>query len=166
MSDTSDGFIGAYIVFDRTMTSPLPRPQSAPASTTTLRSSLTRWIPSRCHICNAWPASPICNICATRFGRPESRCERCALPLTGGAKICGACLRHSPPIDACFSAVTYQWPWTECLARFKFRQDTGLAGALAELLLGAPGVPSALAKADLILPLPLAPQRLAERGYN
>lgn len=69
-------------------------------------------------------------------------------------------------MDACLSAVTYQWPWTECLARFKFRQDTGLARTLAALLLRTPGVAAALARADAVLPLPLAPERLAERGYN
>jgi ComF family protein len=30
----------------------------------------------------------------------------------------------------------------------------------------APGVPAALAAADIVIPLPLAPERLSERGYN
>lgn len=33
-------------------------------------------------------------------------------------------------------------------------------------MLSTPGVSAALAKADFTLPLPLAPERLAERGYN
>lgn len=123
-------------------------------------------MPSRCQICLAWPAAPLCGVCVSQFGRTQACCERCALPLSGGAKICGACLREPPPLDRCFSAVPYQWPWTECLARFKFRQDTGLASALAGLMLRTPGVSAALARADFTLPLPLAPQRLAERGYN
>lgn len=95
-----------------------------------------------------------------------TRCERCALPLHGSARICGACLLEPSPVDRCFCAVSYEWPWTECLARFKFRQDTGLAGALAALLMRAPGVRSSLAGAHVVVPLPLSAQRLSERGYN
>lgn len=129
-------------------------------------SGLKSWLPSRCQICQTWPAAPLCDMCVSQFGRVQACCERCALPLSGGARVCGACLRDPPPMESCFSAVVYQWPWTECLARFKFRQDTGLAGSLAALMLRTPGVPEALAGADITLPLPLSPQRLAERGYN
>ena len=127
---------------------------------------LQRWLPSRCQICHAWPASTLCEDCITQFTQWQSRCERCALPLSGGAKVCGACLRDPPPMDACFCAVTYQWPWTECIAGFKFKNDTGLAATLAETLLRTPGVAAALAHADAVVPLPLSAQRLAERGYN
>ena len=96
----------------------------------------------------------------------QTRCERCALPLHGSSRICGACLLAPSPLDACFSAVGYQWPWTECLARFKFREDTGLADALAALMMRTPGARSALARAHVVVPLPLSAQRLSERGYN
>ncbi|MGB3067564.1 MAG: ComF family protein [Ottowia sp.] len=145
---------------------PLPIRSSIPLAHPRRRGHLESWLPSRCHVCHAWPAAPLCGSCIAQFGRIQARCECCALPLAGGAKVCGACLREPPPMEACLSAVTYQWPWTECLARFKFRQDTGLAGTLAALLLRTPGVAVALAKADTVLPLPLAPERLAERGYN
>lgn len=69
-------------------------------------------------------------------------------------------------MDASLCAVTYQWPWTECIAGFKFKNDTGLAATLAEMLLRTPAVAAALAHADAVVPLPLSAQRLAERGYN
>ena len=127
---------------------------------------LQRWLPSRCQICQAWPSSTLCEDCITQFTRWQPRCERCALPLSGGAKVCGACLRDPPPMDACLCAVTYQWPWTDCIAGFKFKNDTGLAATLAAMLLRTPGVAAALANADAVVPLPLSAQRLAERGYN
>ncbi|WP_051236434.1 ComF family protein [Ottowia thiooxydans] len=143
----------------------LTRPSITPTNSRRA-ARLESWLPSQCQVCHAWPASPLCEDCITQFARSEPRCERCALPLAGGAKVCGACLREPPPMEACLCAVTYQWPWTECLARFKFRQDTGLAGTLASVLLRTEGVGAALAKADAVVPLPLSAQRLSERGYN
>ena len=123
-------------------------------------------LPSRCAICHAWPAQPICPACAARFAPALARCETCALPVPPGVARCGACLRTSPPVDRCLTATTYQWPWSGLIARLKFQQDVGLAGPLGRLLLQAPGVAEVLAQADWVLPMPLAPQRLAERGYN
>ncbi|HMN22440.1 MAG TPA: phosphoribosyltransferase family protein [Ottowia sp.] len=122
--------------------------------------------PSQCLICRAWPARSLCPDCTARFTRPVPRCSGCALPVPAGVPRCGACLVDPPPIDACLAAVDYAWPWTHCIARLKFHQDVGLAAALAALLAAAPGVPQALAHADWLLPMPLAPERLAERGYN
>ena len=123
-------------------------------------------LPSQCHICHAWPAQPLCGRCVARFAQPVARCERCALPLTGDARICGACLKNPPPLDLCLAAVHYAWPWADRIAQFKFSAEPGLATPLAALLGAAPGVASALGAADLLIPLPLSDQRLAERGYN
>ena len=142
-----------------------PNPSMAPAAAPR-RLRLESWLPSRCQVCHSWPAAPLCGDCVTQFARVQTRCERCALPLHGSARVCGACLLEPSPLDACFSAVGYQWPWTECLARFKFRQDTGLANALATLMMRAPGVRSAIGRAHVVVPLPLSVQRLSERGYN
>ena len=100
------------------------------------------------------------------FAPPVARCERCALPLAGGARICGACLKDPPPVDLCLAAVPYAWPWADCVVQFKFYGEPGLAAPLAALLPAAPGVASALSLADMAIPLPLSSERLAERGYN
>jgi len=128
--------------------------------------ALAAQLPSQCAVCRAWPAHPVCETCAGRFAQPVPRCRTCALPLPAGQMHCGACLRQPPPLDACFAAVAYAWPWTEGLARFKFHQDTGWARPLATLLRGTPWVEPALEQADRVLPMPLSRQRLAERGYN
>ena len=65
--------------------------------------------------------------------------------------------------------VSYAYPWDALLTRFKFHQALELAPVLAEVLgdvvlhariLESQGQP------DLVLPVPLSPQRLRERGYN
>lgn len=122
--------------------------------------------PSRCAVCAAWPAQPLCEACLARFAQPRVRCLHCALPLPEGVAVCGACVREKPPLDACFAAVSYAYPWSGLVARFKFQGEPGWADGLARLMRGASGAQEALARADLVLPMPLAPARLAERGFN
>lgn len=133
-------------------------------------SKLLTWaaasLPSQCAICRAWPAQPLCEACVQRFAQPVPRCRSCALPTTGGAAQCGACVRHPPPLDGCFTAVAYAYPWSDCIARFKFRQDPGWATALADLMRHAPWIEPTLDHCDLVLPMPLSAQRLRERGFN
>ena len=125
-----------------------------------------RALPSLCRICHAWPAPTLCARCVARFAPATWRCTRCALPVSGGARVCGACLRTPPPVDLCLAALPYAWPWADVISRFKFYAEPGLGAPLGQLLRTAPGVAQALAEADLVLPLPLSEARLAERGYN
>lgn len=122
--------------------------------------------PARCAICGAWPAQPVCAGCIARFAPRACRCTRCALPVPAGVACCGACLREPPPLDACFAAVAYAYPWSGLVARFKFQAEPGWAGSLAALMAAVPGVREAVGHADLVLPMPLAPSRLAQRGFN
>jgi ComF family protein len=64
------------------------------------------------------------------------------------------------------AAVSYTFPWAGCIARFKFQTDPSLARALAHLMRHAPWVEPALDAATLVVPMPLAPTRLRERGFN
>lgn len=122
--------------------------------------------PSRCAVCGAWPSRVLCGACVARFGQAQHRCLRCALPLPPGASVCGACLRQAPPLDACFAAVDYGYPWAGLVGRFKFQGEPGWAAGLAGLMEAVPGVAQEVAAADVVLPMPLAPRRLAERGFN
>lgn len=123
-------------------------------------------LPSQCVVCRAWPAQAVCDACVARFAPPAPRCKTCALQVPDGVSQCGECVRNPPPLDACLAACAYVWPWPECIAEFKFRGDAGRAGPLATLLRSAPWVEPAIEKADLVLPMPLAPARLRERGFN
>lgn len=123
-------------------------------------------VPARCAICHAWPARTFCDGCVARFAQPVPRCETCALPVPAGVRHCGACLTTPPPLDACLAAVSYGWPWSDCIARFKFGGQPGWAGALATVMRAAPWVEPALERATRVLPMPLSRERLAERGFN
>jgi len=126
----------------------------------------SRLFPARCAVCHAWPSRVVCNACVARFAQPVPRCATCALQVPVGVRQCGACLTSPPPLDACLAAVTYDWPWSDCVTQFKFGGQPGWAAALATLMRSTPWVEPALDAADRVLPMPLARERLAERGFN
>jgi ComF family protein len=125
-----------------------------------------RWLPSRCAICQDWPHAPLCEACISRFAQPQNRCQGCALPWANTGRRCPDCQAEPPPLDMCLAAVTYAWPWVDLIARFKFQQQAGWSHALATLMMSTPLADDVLDNADLVLPIPLSPQRLAFRGYN
>ena len=123
-------------------------------------------LPSQCAVCRAWPAQPVCEACVARFAQPLNRCRRCALPVPDGQDQCGRCVAGPPPLDACHAAVSYEYPWSLLIAQYKFGGHAGWARSFALLMRSAPWVEPALDEAELVVPMPLSRERLAERGFN
>lgn len=128
--------------------------------------TLARLVPSQCAVCHAWPAQRVCGQCIARFGQPQTRCPTCALVLPVGVPACGICLRAPPPLDLCLAAVDYGYPWAQALGQFKFQGDPGWAPTLSTLIRSMPWAEPALEAADIVVPVPLAPERLQARGFN
>jgi ComF family protein len=78
---------------------------------------------------------------------------------------CGACLRAPLPFERTCCAVDYAPPWDRLISAFKYQGRAELATVLAERL-HAVLDEDALAWAQCIVPVPAAPARLRERGYN
>ena len=131
-----------------------------------LSDGLAAAVPSQCAVCRAWPAQPVCEACIARFAQPRPRCRRCALPVPAGVAECGHCMRVPPPLDACHAAVSYEFPWSALIVQYKFNGHPGWAGSFATLMRSAPWIEPALEEAEIVLPMPLARERLAERGFN
>lgn len=131
-----------------------------------LLAGLSARIPSQCSVCHAWPARPVCDDCVQHFGQPVPRCTTCALPVLATMRQCGACLSQPPPLDLALAAVPYAYPWSNLMGQFKFQEHTGWAPSFALLMRNAPWVEPALESADWVLPMPLSPMRLRERGFN
>jgi ComF family protein len=123
-------------------------------------------LPSQCAVCHAWPAQPVCEACVGRFAQPRARCRRCAIAVPDGVAECGRCLAAPPPLEACHAAVPYEYPWSALIGYYKFNGHPGWARSFATLMRSAPWVEPALDQADLVVPMPLSRQRLAERGFN
>ena len=119
-------------------------------------------LPERCMLCAA-PGSThsLCARCAAELPwLPAAQCPQCAAPTPGG-RVCGNCLSHPPRFDAVTAAFVYEWPLAPLIHRYKYGGTLALAGLFAHALAARVSAP-----VDLIIPMPLAPQRLAERGFN
>jgi len=128
--------------------------------------AFSHWLPSQCAVCRTWPSPRICAACLARFAPTAARCVRCAARVPDGVRQCGQCLREHGGLDHCIAAVDYGWPWAGLVARLKFHAEPGLAATLAPVMRGANGAGEALHACDALVPVPLAPQRLRQRGYN
>jgi len=123
---------------------------------------LQRVLPRRCVLCDAPTRDErICAGCEAELPRlPLARCAVCAVPLVSGT-VCGACLQKPPSFDRVSAAFTYDFPIDALIHAFKYGRRLALAPVLGEALAGA-GAPDA----DVLVPMPLAPRRLSERGIN
>ena len=125
--------------------------------------------PGQCAICHAWPAQPVCTDCLRLYAVTVKRCRICAVPLDGGPATgnpCPTCRTAAPAFCRALAAVRYAYPWANLLHDFKFHGAIGWARHFAALLGNIPELPAVLQAADYLLPMPLSPARMRERGYN
>ncbi len=119
----------------------------------------------QCAVCRGWCRGTLCAHCLARHAAAVPRCRRCGLRTPIAVDGCGACGAAPPPYARTVCAVDYGFPWDRLISRFKFGGEVELAPAFAALLQRA--LPAdAAASAERIVPVPLAPGRLADRGYN
>jgi ComF family protein len=100
-------------------------------------------------------------------------CAACDAPHRGAGSICAECgqierLRdvelHLDEVPV-YAGARYAEPLASAISRFKYEHRSELARGLAELL--EPSVELfGVEPEDVWVPVPLHPQRLAERGYN
>jgi ComF family protein len=69
-------------------------------------------------------------------------------------------------LDDCIAAVSFEAPWSALISRYKFAHEPGLARLFCGLMRRDERIRELLASADIVMPLPLAPERLEERGFN
>ena len=122
-------------------------------------------LPSQCEVCRSWGGAALCTACVARYAAPRPRCGRCGLALGLAAPACGDCLRDPPPFEFTVCVADYGFPWDRLIGDYKFRGRVELASAFAALMSSAVRT-HAVPLPQLVLPVPLAPARLAERGYN
>lgn len=74
--------------------------------------------------------------------------------------------RQPSTLALCLAAVDYAYPWDTLIARFKFRGEPALAQPMAALMLRQAAMKTLLNQGHWVVPIPVTPSRLAERGYN
>ena len=142
----------------------------AAAWTELARRQLRRLLPQNCALCAApVPDALVCTACAAALPTIHPACPRCALPSPGGA-VCGACLAHPPPFTATLAAHAYAFPVDRLLQALKYGGQIALGEWAGETLAArvrreAPD-PARAGEPPLLVPLPLAPARQRQRGFN
>lgn len=128
-----------------------------------IRTKFVQALPAQpCLLCGAAsPHGTWCQACDAALPHlPAAHCPICALPTWQGA-VCGHCLRKPPHYSRTVAAFAYAFPLAELLQAYKFGEQLQLAPALAgKMTLNIEALP------DCIVPMPLHPERLRERGFN
>ena len=120
-------------------------------------------LPQDCLLCQAASGGQLlCQACARELPSTASACPRCASAGSSNAE-CGACIADPPHYDASCAAFVYAYPVDALIQALKYGGQLALAELLAHALQRRIGRADGV---DLIVPLPLHPARLAERGFN
>ncbi|MDO5675229.1 MAG: ComF family protein [bacterium] len=111
--------------------------------------------PLFCRTCQddlPWITPPLCICCGTPF-------------QAGASHLCGACLVKAPAFNLARSLFRYQDPLRSHILALKFQRDLALLPSLVALC-GQAVVYTELTEPDYMVPVPLHPIRLRERGFN
>ncbi len=125
-------------------------------------------LPPTCLLCGAAGAGnrDLCAGCGADLPRNLPACPGCALPLAAGsAENCEHCRARAYSFDRAFVPFRYRPPVDFLILGLKFNRRLSHARLLGELFAAAlaeRGAPPP----DCIIPVPLHPLRLRERGFN
>lgn len=144
---------------------------------TWLDAALDLVFPAICPVCEsalgAGRRDPLCGECWQTMPRlTPPWCARCGLAFPTFGPLanptigdCHACRVEPPAFAWARAAVDYDGPAREALQAFKFGGRRLLARPLAQLIVDTPEAERAI-RADALVPVPLAPARERERGFN
>lgn len=126
--------------------------------------------PSSCPCCGALlvhhTRGPLCEPCWAGLPRHRNPSCRCGLPLLPGRPLCARCRRGRQPLSAGASLGPYEGALRVLLLELKYAGRRRAAGRLAGLLLEDAAIGRLLQTSDVLVPVPLHPGRLRERGFN
>nr|WP_246279176.1 ComF family protein [Paraburkholderia ultramafica] len=132
-------------------------------------------LPNLCALCGNLSHKTLCAGCGEAYwNESRLRCTVCAVPLPAtrwashARYRCADCIAEPPPFDATFALADYRAPLDTLAVGLKFRARLMLAREFAQRLarLAHDAWQDESDWPDVIAPVPLAGQRLAERGYN
>ena len=112
----------------------------------------------------------VCGVCWSRARRiPAPRCERCwtpVLPRREPDPRCTACREYPPALRAVRSVFVMGDPVRQMIYALKYGGWEAVAEPLARQLAALPLPSDVRDEARFIVPVPITPARLRERGYN
>lgn len=132
--------------------------------------SIQDWLfTGSCELCAARiPAKlTLCTECEDSLIKPGPGCPCCAAALDQTVEDirCGWCQQNTPGFSSTLAAFRYTEPVDRLIQNLKYNNKLYLARTLG-LYLAQAVIRQALPRVDAIVPVPLHPKRLRQRGYN
>lgn len=129
--------------------------------------------PRNCTLCRQHHVQtaedPLCPDCFQRlpFNRPPF-CLKCSrqLKTLSDDGLCPDCYRHPPAFDYAWAATLYAEPLLSLIPNYKFHNKTSLRITFGKIICQFLDHYEIRLDADALVPVPLHPARLRERGYN
>lgn len=124
----------------------------------------------RCYLCLNLTKErelPICQACKQTLPWIPQACDCCGLPVLQQG-LCGQCIKDPPAYVKVIAPLRYEFPIAQLITGFKHQQQWAI-GRLLTSLLGEHLIhqyTQGLSKPDYLLAIPLAKQRLRQRGFN
>lgn len=122
---------------------------------------------SHCFLCatNHTQKYGLCQACIADLAwSPDKCCPQCGLNASG--EICGRCLSAPPSFDITRAVFLYAYPVDTMIHRYKYGGTLSLSHAFGQLMHDKIQATTPLTPPDLIIPMPMHPTRLKERGFN
>lgn len=124
-------------------------------------------LPSICALCNQYNPNhqAVCSACHQLFVPLGPTCQHCAEPLPDGDfLICGLCCKKTPPLHQVIAAYAFEEPLRTLLHDFKYHEGLYLCSFLSHLIKET--IPPEARHTQCLIPVPIHPKRLRQRGYN
>ncbi len=123
------------------------------------------WIyPPVCVGCGE-PGYRLCSKCRGKIKFIQgSRCKICGRPIDKPGELCKTCQITPPPYKALRSMARYEGIMRECIHSLKYDHNQSLGEYFCRDLLNCVKEEDWLL--DMVIPVPLSPFRIKERGYN
>ena len=109
---------------------------------------------------------PECLATMPPLGSSHCSCCRQPFPASSSQHLCATCLQRPPAFSTVHAACSYQERVKDAIHQLKYRNQVNLAQPLGKLLNKALKVAEVGFRPDCIIPVPLHPDRLKQRGYN
>jgi ComF family protein len=107
-----------------------------------------------------------CQVDMPPMGRSHCSCCSQPFPASSSQHLCKTCLQRPAAFSSVHAACSYKERIKDAIHQLKYRNQVNLAQPLGKVLVKSLESARTSFSPDCIIPVPLHPSRLRERGYN
>ena len=125
--------------------------------------TFSHWLlPQSCFLCGDTSTKPVCMACLADLPYQVSACRRCGKDLKE-IGVCSQCQKKPPPYTHVQAIFSYIYPLNKLIPAAKYNQNLAVLNLLGNLMAQHLTIEPC---PDVLIPIPLHPKRLRQRGYN